>query len=98
MQVDGVRILGAETSPQLSIVIPTYNEAENIIPLLESIKSKISNIAQAEIIVVDDNSPDGAGVIVDNYIKNNGFAQNEGNINVRVIHRKIKTGLIQAIL
>jgi dolichol-phosphate mannosyltransferase len=98
MQTDGVRFFGSETPPQLSIVIPTYNEAENIVPLLESIKSKISNIVHAEIIVVDDNSPDGTGVIVDNYIKNNDLVQKEGNININVIHRKQKTGLIQAIL
>ena len=55
---------------QLSIVIPTYNEAENIINLLESIKKNIGNTIVAEIIVVDDNSPDGTGKLVDDYIKN----------------------------
>ena len=43
MQIDGVRILGSEPSPQLSIVIPTYNEAENIVHLIESI-SQVSTI------------------------------------------------------
>jgi dolichol-phosphate mannosyltransferase len=98
MQVDTVRILESEPSPQLSIVIPTYNEAENIVHLIESIKSNIGNSVQAEIIVVDDNSPDGTGVLMDDYIKNNIFTQNEGILNVNVIHRKQKTGLIQAIL
>ncbi len=98
MQIDGKGTFGLETSPQLSIVIPTYNEAENIVLLLESINSNIGKGIHAEIIVVDDNSPDGTGAIMDNYIKNNGFAQNEVNINIKVIHRKQKTGLIQAIL
>ncbi len=98
MQVDRVRILGAETSPQLSIVIPTYNEADNIVHLIESIKFNIANSVQAEIIVVDDDSPDGTGVLMDDYIKDNGYTQNDGVLNVKVIHRKQKTGLIQAIL
>ena len=98
MQVDRVRILESEPSPQLSIVIPTYNEAENIVHLIESIKSNIGNSVQAEIIVVDDNSPDGTGVLMDDYIKNKSLTQNGSFLNVKVIHRKQKTGLIQAIL
>ncbi len=98
MQVDRVKILESEPSPQLSIVIPTYNEAENIVPLIESIKSHIGNSVHSEIIVVDDNSPDGTGVLIDDYIKNNGFTQNGCTFNVKAIHRKQKTGLIQAIL
>jgi dolichol-phosphate mannosyltransferase len=98
MQLDGMRILGPDPSPQLSIVIPTYNEAENIVSLIESIKSHLGNSTRAEIIVVDDNSPDGTGVIMDDYIKKNTLTQNECILNIRVIHRKQKTGLIQAIL
>ena len=68
-QPNNVRLFGYRTKPQLSIVIPTYNEADNIINLLESIKKNIGNSIFAEIIVVDDNSPDGTGKLVDNYIK-----------------------------
>ena len=52
----------------MSIVIPTYNEAENILKLIEAIKSNLPHITSTEIIVVDDNSPDGTGRIVENYI------------------------------
>ena len=68
-QPNNVKLFGYQTKPQLSIVIPTYNEADNIINLLESIKKNIGNSIFAEIIVVDDNSPDGTGKLVDNYIK-----------------------------
>ncbi|MEY9133078.1 dolichol-phosphate mannosyltransferase [Bradyrhizobium diazoefficiens] len=43
---------------ELSLVVPTFNERDNIIPLLERIKSALYGISW-ELIVVDDNSPDG---------------------------------------
>ncbi len=44
---------------QISIIIPTYNESENICPLLKSISENLPKNSQTEAIVVDDNSPDG---------------------------------------
>jgi dolichol-phosphate mannosyltransferase len=97
--------------PNLSIIIPTYNESENILKLIDSIKKNIPSDIITEIIVVDDNSPDGTGKIVENYIHNDistdaslqqkqQFHSKVDNQNclVRVIHRKDKTGLISAIL
>jgi dolichol-phosphate mannosyltransferase len=55
----------------LSIILPTYNEAENILNLIDAIKDNLPSSIFAEIIVVDDNSPDGTGTIVTNYIKKN---------------------------
>ncbi|MEW6680323.1 MAG: polyprenol monophosphomannose synthase [bacterium] len=50
------------------VVVPTYNEKENIKPLLEAILAlKIEGL---EILVVDDNSPDKTGEIVDELAKN----------------------------
>jgi len=46
----------------ISVVLPTYNEAENIVPLIEAIDAAI--VQTHEIIVVDDNSPDGTSPIV----------------------------------
>ncbi len=49
-----------------SIVIPTYNEAAGIGKLLAALDSTFrANSLDGEIIVVDDNSPDGTGAIVD---------------------------------
>jgi dolichol-phosphate mannosyltransferase len=95
--------------PSLSIVIPTYNESENILKLIGDIRSNLPSNIVTEIIVVDDNSPDETGKIVENYIHNNigrdaslqqQFHSKVDNQNclVRVIHRKYKTGLISAIL
>jgi dolichol-phosphate mannosyltransferase len=57
-----LRILGMESHsssyPELSLVVPTYNERENITPLVERIHKSLSDY-NYELIVVDDNSPDG---------------------------------------
>lgn len=47
----------------LSIIIPTYNEASNIEKLIKELNSTLSN-EKFEIIVSDDNSPDGTSEIV----------------------------------
>lgn len=51
---------------KVSFVLPTYNEAENIIPLINEIINKISDNWDYEIIVVDDESPDNTYLIVKN--------------------------------
>ena len=55
---------------QVSIIIPTYNESRNIIQILKSIGDNLPKNIIAEAIVVDDNSPDSTGKIVDEYLKN----------------------------
>lgn len=54
----------------LSVIIPTYNESENILHLIEALKGKVPDYLLTEIIIVDDNSPDGTGRLIENYIKN----------------------------
>ena len=51
----------------ISIVIPTFNEVENIIPLLKNL-TLILNDFEYEIIVVDDDSPDGTSDEVNKYM------------------------------
>ena len=50
---------------KVSVILPTYNEAHNIIPLIDEIEEHLS-AAQItyELVVVDDNSPDGTAQIV----------------------------------
>jgi len=82
-------------SPQVSIIIPTYNESQNILKILKSIGDSIPKKVPIETIVVDDNSPDGTGNIVEEHIEN---VKELANHTVNVIHRKAKTGLSSAIL
>lgn len=54
----------------LSIIIPTYNEKDNICKTIDSIITSLYNIGtNYEIIVVDDNSPDGTAEVVIQYAK-----------------------------
>ncbi|MFC1742957.1 polyprenol monophosphomannose synthase [Candidatus Riflebacteria bacterium] len=47
---------------KIMVVIPTYNESRNISKLIEDI---FSNLPGCQIVVVDDNSPDGCGDLVE---------------------------------
>ena len=47
---------------KISVIVPTYNEAENIKKLIPMIDSILEDY-DYEIVVVDDNSPDGTAVV-----------------------------------
>jgi dolichol-phosphate mannosyltransferase len=82
---------------KLSIVLPTYNESQNIVRMLDSIAETVSPYAAAEIIVVDDNSPDGTAEIASLYAKN--ISNNNRNkLHVEIIRREGKFGLSSAIV
>lgn len=80
---------------QVSIIIPTYNESENIINILHSIREIIPKNILTQTIVVDDNSPDGTGKLVEDYLKN---VKKMADHTIEIIHRKAKNGLGSAIL
>lgn len=70
------------TNLNRAILIPTYNEADNVGKLYEQIKSLSLN---ARLLFVDDNSPDGTGKILDEIASR--------DPNVEVIHRPGKQGI-----
>jgi dolichol-phosphate mannosyltransferase len=73
-----------------SIVIPTYNEAAGIEKLLRALAQTFAeNGLDGEVIVVDDNSPDGTGAIVERLSK---------DLPVRCLHRAGKLGLSSAVI
>jgi dolichol-phosphate mannosyltransferase len=88
------RVIPRENA-QVSIIIPTYNESSNIIRILKSIGENLPKNIIAEAIVVDDNSPDSTGKIVDEYLKN---VKKIAGYTMDVIHRTSKNGLSSAIL
>lgn len=67
------------------VVIPTYNEAENL-PLL--VPEILAQDPRVEILVVDDNSPDGTGKIAEDLSR--------GNSRVHLLARERKEGLGRA--
>ncbi len=73
---------------KVSIIIPTYNEKENIIPLFERIQNSMRG-QNYEVIIVDDDSPDGTAGIVE------GFAK---DFPVKLIVRKNQRGLASAVV
>jgi dolichol-phosphate mannosyltransferase len=82
---------------KLSIVLPTYNESQNIVKMLDSIAQTLSPdaMADAEIIVVDDNSPDGTADIASMHAKK---IYNNKKLHVEIIRRDGKFGLSSAIV
>ncbi|MGA2761034.1 MAG: polyprenol monophosphomannose synthase [Candidatus Cybelea sp.] len=73
-----------------SIVIPTYNEAAGIEKLLRALAATFAaNGLDGEVIVVDDNSPDGTGEVVEQLAR---------ELPVRCLHRSGKLGLSSAVI
>lgn len=49
----------------ISVILPTYNEKENILPLIAELQKSLTNYqGNYEIVIVDDNSPDNTGKLV----------------------------------
>lgn len=72
---------------KVSVILPTYNESGNIVPLMENILS-VLKAETCEIVVVDDNSPDRTGRIALDFSKTHS--------QVKVIVRKKERGLATA--
>jgi len=73
----------------VTVVIPTYNEAGNIVPLIEQIIQHVGEKYKLEIIVVDDSSPDGtARIALDRF---------GGDDRIKVVQRTEDKGLGSAV-
>jgi len=76
--------------PNVSVVLPTFNEKDNIVPLVEELRSRFRGEGYSyEILVIDDQSPDGTGAAVEA-----AFAEDPG---VRVTVRRKNPGLAYSI-
>ncbi|MFK3984397.1 polyprenol monophosphomannose synthase [Micromonospora sp. NPDC050397] len=64
------------------VVIPTYNEADNVVVITERLRQAVPSV---EVLVADDNSPDGTGAVADRLAGADEF--------VHVLHRPGKQGL-----
>jgi dolichol-phosphate mannosyltransferase len=76
--------------PALSIVVPTYNERERLPELVDAIFAAYTTEAlDGELIIVDDNSPDGTGALAEELAARH---------RIRVLHRPGKLGLGTAVI
>jgi len=77
-------------TPKISIVLPTFNEAGNIELLMDRTLQALGDyLGGVEVVVVDDNSPDGTWRLVAEKAKS--------DPRVRLIHRTNESGLTSAI-
>jgi dolichol-phosphate mannosyltransferase len=72
---------------RILVIIPTYNEVDNIRPVVTRVRTAVP---EAHVLIADDNSPDGTGKVADEMA-----AEDE---RVRVLHREGKEGLGAAYL
>jgi dolichol-phosphate mannosyltransferase len=72
-------------SQKTLVIVPTYNERDNLPPLIQRLMALPVSV---EVLVVDDNSPDGTGKLADDLAAK--------NPRVQVLHRKEKDGLGRA--
>ena len=80
-------MLPDERSVRALVIVPTYNEKENIRRLIDAV---LSQDGRLDMLIVDDGSPDGTGAIVEDII------HTEPRVNI--IHRERKMGLGTAYL
>ena len=69
------------------VIIPTYNEIDTLAPIVERTRAAVP---EAEILVADDNSPDGTGALADSLA--------EADPAIHVMHRTGKEGLGRAYI
>ncbi len=82
-----VAVAPPATGEGVWVILPTYDEAENIEPMAAAI---LATLPAATLLVVDDDSPDGTGRLADTLAA--------GDPRVRVRHRALKQGLGRAYL
>jgi dolichol-phosphate mannosyltransferase len=84
--------LTADPVPQasLSIIVPTYNERDRLGDLVEAIfAAYAAEQLDGELVIVDDNSPDGTGALADDLARRH---------RITVLHRAGKLGLGTAVI
>lgn len=77
------------TAPELTVIVPSYKERDNIAPLYHKLSAALAGVAW-EMIVVDDNSPDGTADAA--------RALSRQYANARVIQRIGRRGLSSAVI
>ena len=72
----------SKSSDHVAVIIPTYNERDNVAPITARVRS---SVPEADVLIVDDNSPDMTGKIADEIAA--------ADHHIHVLHRHAKAGL-----
>ena len=91
-EIDRLNFMNTEFKPRfdLSIILPTYNEADNLLVLFQ----RLQNILQGwdyEIIVMDDNSPDGT------WARAHDLARNIPHVRAACLRRGLSAAVIDGV-
>jgi len=82
--------INAASCKKFALIVPTLNEAENMVAVLDRAREALSRVALPwEILVVDDNSTDGTAETVRRYSKS--------HAGIRLVERRAQQGLAGAI-
>jgi dolichol-phosphate mannosyltransferase len=85
--MQGVSVSAPAADGRLLVSLATYNERDNLAPLIREIQAAAPT---ADLLVIDDNSPDGTGQLADELAR--------ADPRIHVVHREGKLGLGTAIL
>lgn len=80
-------MINSDSGPKVLVVVPTYNEKDNLPKIISGIRH---TLPQVDILIADDNSPDGTGQLADEIAAN--------DLMIKVLHRSEKAGLGAAYL
>jgi len=81
--------IAVDENPDLAVIVPTYNERENVPLLLQKLRTALAGISW-EVIFVDDDSPDGTSEVVRQIARR--------DRRVRLLHRVGRRGLSSACI
>lgn len=95
---------GSGASPEISLVVPAFNEKDNLRPLCEEVRAVFEGERSWELILVDDGSTDGSPAIIrslaneDRRIRGAIFASNCGQTSATAVGIRMARGRLVATL
>ncbi len=89
--MDRSLLLTPQPDLRLTVVMPTYNEADNLPTMAATLLAL--PVPNLQLLIVDDNSPDGTGQVADDLARQYNQPDASGRPRLVVIHRKGKGGL-----
>ncbi len=87
--IEGAAVDFAQPAPELCVVVPILNERDNVVPMVEALRTALEGI-DWEVVFVDDGSTDGSRDAV--------AAIGRSDSRVRLLHREGRVGLASAFI